>query len=138
MVERQIEARESAIRGSLDAMLRYSRESSSSLESIRHLSYEDEPVSIGFGQTISQPYMTALMAECLESHGRRDRAGSWSGLRLSRRRAGSAGRARHLDRDPPGAGRRGAKSNLAEDRLGRERPRGVRATVRAAARRRPL
>jgi len=32
-------------------------------------SYQDEPVSIGYGQTISQPYMTALMAELLELHG---------------------------------------------------------------------
>ncbi len=35
----------------------------------RHLSYGDEPVSIGYGQTISQPYITALMAECLELAG---------------------------------------------------------------------
>ena len=32
----------------------------------RVLAYRDEPVHIGFGQTISQPYMTALMAEVLE------------------------------------------------------------------------
>ncbi|MBZ5583236.1 MAG: protein-L-isoaspartate(D-aspartate) O-methyltransferase [Acidobacteriia bacterium] len=31
--------------------------------------YEDGPVPIGFGQTISQPYMTALMAELLELTG---------------------------------------------------------------------
>jgi len=36
---------------------------------VRVLSYRDEPVSIGFGQTISQPYMTALMAQCLELKG---------------------------------------------------------------------
>ncbi|MDE3166709.1 MAG: protein-L-isoaspartate(D-aspartate) O-methyltransferase [Acidobacteriota bacterium] len=29
----------------------------------------DAPISIGWGQTISQPYMTALMAECLELTG---------------------------------------------------------------------
>jgi len=34
-------------------------------EDHRYLGCEDDPVSIGFGQTISQPYMTALMAECL-------------------------------------------------------------------------
>ena len=28
-------------------------------------SYEDHPLSIGEGQTISQPYMVALMTECL-------------------------------------------------------------------------
>ena len=27
--------------------------------------YEDTPIDIGFGQTISQPYMTALMSESL-------------------------------------------------------------------------
>jgi protein-L-isoaspartate(D-aspartate) O-methyltransferase len=32
----------------------------------RILSYRDDPAGIGFGQTISQPYMTALMAQQLE------------------------------------------------------------------------
>lgn len=32
----------------------------------RILTYRDEPIPIGFGQTISQPYMTALMAQELE------------------------------------------------------------------------
>jgi protein-L-isoaspartate(D-aspartate) O-methyltransferase len=31
----------------------------------RVVAYGDEPIHIGFGQTISQPYMTALMAESL-------------------------------------------------------------------------
>lgn len=31
--------------------------------------YADNPVPVGFGQTISQPYMTALMAELLELKG---------------------------------------------------------------------
>jgi protein-L-isoaspartate(D-aspartate) O-methyltransferase len=35
----------------------------------RLMAYADAPVSIGFGQTISQPYMTALMAEALELTG---------------------------------------------------------------------
>jgi protein-L-isoaspartate(D-aspartate) O-methyltransferase len=35
----------------------------------RIAAYEDAPVSIGWGQTISQPYMTALMAEVLELDG---------------------------------------------------------------------
>jgi protein-L-isoaspartate(D-aspartate) O-methyltransferase len=35
----------------------------------RLLAYRDDPVGIGHGQTISQPYMTALMAECLELKG---------------------------------------------------------------------
>jgi protein-L-isoaspartate(D-aspartate) O-methyltransferase len=32
-------------------------------------SYSDGPIAIGYGQTISQPYMTALMAELLELTG---------------------------------------------------------------------
>jgi len=35
-------------------------------ESLRAHAYEDSPVSIGLGQTISQPYMVALMTECLD------------------------------------------------------------------------
>ncbi len=35
----------------------------------RVLSYGDDPVPIGYGQTISQPYMTALMAQELELKG---------------------------------------------------------------------
>jgi len=35
----------------------------------RVLAYQDAPVGIGYGQTISQPYMTALMAQCLELKG---------------------------------------------------------------------
>ncbi|MCX7919512.1 MAG: protein-L-isoaspartate(D-aspartate) O-methyltransferase [bacterium] len=31
--------------------------------------YEDCPLSIGEGQTISQPYMVAIMTQCLELHG---------------------------------------------------------------------
>ena len=32
----------------------------------RHLAYEDIPLSIGYGQTISQPLMVALMTDALE------------------------------------------------------------------------
>src|SRR5262245_58539625 len=35
----------------------------------RVLAYRDDPVHIGYGQTISQPYITALMAELLELAG---------------------------------------------------------------------
>ena len=38
-------------------------------EAHRGQSYADEPVLIGEGQTISQPYMTALMVQCLELTG---------------------------------------------------------------------
>jgi protein-L-isoaspartate(D-aspartate) O-methyltransferase len=32
--------------------------------------YDDHPLPIGFGQTISQPYMVALMTECLRLEGK--------------------------------------------------------------------
>ena len=35
-------------------------------DALRHRAYEDNPLPIGEGQTISQPYMTALMAETLK------------------------------------------------------------------------
>ncbi|MFH1775614.1 MAG: protein-L-isoaspartate(D-aspartate) O-methyltransferase [Chloroflexota bacterium] len=35
----------------------------------RHLAYEDRPVPIGWGQTISQPYIVALMTRALELAG---------------------------------------------------------------------
>lgn len=35
-------------------------------ESYRHLAYEDGPLPIGMGQTISQPYIVAFMTEALE------------------------------------------------------------------------
>ena len=57
-----------AIERVLAAMLEIPREEFVPLES-RVLTYRDEPVPIGYGQTISQPYMTALMAEVLELSG---------------------------------------------------------------------
>ena len=68
MVERQIKARGIRDARVLDAMLRIPRERFIP-EEYRHLSYGDDSVEIGFGQTISQPYMTALMSECLELTG---------------------------------------------------------------------
>lgn len=38
-------------------------------EKIRYLSYEDHPLPIGDGQTISQPYIVALMTESLRLRG---------------------------------------------------------------------
>jgi len=49
----------------LDAMSRISRELFVP-EERRHLSYEDKPLPIGHQQTISQPYIIALMTEVLE------------------------------------------------------------------------
>ena len=38
-------------------------------ELYRHAAYEDCPLPIGEGQTISQPYMVAIMTQCLELKG---------------------------------------------------------------------
>jgi len=37
-------------------------------ESVRGAAYDDRPLSIGFGQTISEPYMVALMTSLLDVH----------------------------------------------------------------------
>jgi protein-L-isoaspartate(D-aspartate) O-methyltransferase len=52
----------------LDAMARVPRERFVPLE-IRHLAYEDRPLPIGFEQTISQPFIVALMTQELELTG---------------------------------------------------------------------
>jgi len=38
-------------------------------EDLRHLAYRDSPLPIGEGQTISQPYIVALMTQALELRG---------------------------------------------------------------------
>jgi len=68
MVERQLRARGIRDPRVLAAMGEIPRE-----EFVPHpyrgASYADDPAPIGHGQTISQPYMVALMAECLELTG---------------------------------------------------------------------
>jgi protein-L-isoaspartate(D-aspartate) O-methyltransferase len=68
MVEKQL--RRQGIRDErvLSAMREIPREEFVPPES-RISAYENNPVAIGYGQTISQPYMTALMAEVLELDG---------------------------------------------------------------------
>lgn len=68
MVDEQLRRRGITDERVLAAMLEIPRQEFVPVES-RILSYRDEPISIGFGQTISQPYMTALMAQCLEFKG---------------------------------------------------------------------
>jgi protein-L-isoaspartate(D-aspartate) O-methyltransferase len=68
MVERQLRKRGIRDPRVLEAMLEIPREEFVPLES-RICSYRDEPVHIGYGQTISQPYMIALMAELLKLTG---------------------------------------------------------------------
>ena len=68
MVERQLRARGIRDERVLLAAGAIPREEFVPVESCV-LSYRDDPAGIGFGQTISQPYMAALMAECLELRG---------------------------------------------------------------------
>ena len=68
MVERQLKARGIHDPRVLSAMLEIPREEFVPTWA-RAFSYRDVPVSIGCGQTISQPYMTALMSQCLELTG---------------------------------------------------------------------
>ena len=63
--------------------------------------YEDHPIPIGYGQTISQPYMVALMVDALELQGTEKvlEVGTGSGYQA----AVLAGVARHvytIERDP--------------------------------------
>src|ERR1700755_3187156 len=60
-------------------------------EALGSRAYEDTALPIGFGQTISQPYIVARMTEALLEGGRaRQRAGGRSRLRLPDRGARAA------------------------------------------------
>lgn len=65
MVRLQIEARGVKDPQVLEAMLTVPRHEFVPLEYKEH-SYADQPLPIGYGQTISQPYIVALMTELLE------------------------------------------------------------------------
>ncbi len=68
MVEAQLRKRGIGDERVLRAMREIPREEFVPQE-VRVLAYRDDPVQIGYGQTISQPYMTALMAEVLQLTG---------------------------------------------------------------------
>jgi protein-L-isoaspartate(D-aspartate) O-methyltransferase len=68
MVDRQLRKRGIHDLRVLDAMRTIPREEFVPPD-CRVCSYQDEPLQIGYGQTISQPYMIALMAELLELTG---------------------------------------------------------------------
>jgi protein-L-isoaspartate(D-aspartate) O-methyltransferase len=68
MVENQIKARGIKDLRVLDAMLKVKRHLFVPSH-IRHSAYEDYPLPIGEGQTISQPYIVALMSELLALKG---------------------------------------------------------------------
>lgn len=65
MVKNQIEARGVKNRNVLAAMREVPRELFVP-EKLRAQAYEDHPLAIGFGQTISQPYIVGLMTELLD------------------------------------------------------------------------
>ena len=65
MVETQIRARGIKDESVMNAMLKVDRHKFVPKD-IRHLAYSDRPLPIGKGQTISQPYIVALMTELLE------------------------------------------------------------------------
>ncbi|MBK9170412.1 MAG: protein-L-isoaspartate(D-aspartate) O-methyltransferase [Bryobacterales bacterium] len=68
MVERQLRSRGIRDERLLSAMGTIPRERFVPLET-RLFAYQDAPLAIGHGQTISQPYITALMVECLALQG---------------------------------------------------------------------
>ncbi len=65
MVATQIETRGVAAPRVLDAMRAVPREAFA-MEAMREHAYDDSPLPIGAGQTLSQPYIVALMAEAAE------------------------------------------------------------------------
>ncbi|WP_405221790.1 protein-L-isoaspartate(D-aspartate) O-methyltransferase [Lentisalinibacter sediminis] len=68
MVERQIEGRGVRSAAVLEAMRRVPREAFLP-EHLREFAYDDNPLPIGEGQTISQPYIVAMMIEALALEG---------------------------------------------------------------------
>lgn len=68
MAEEQLQSRGIQDRRVLEAFLKIERHRFIP-EDLRGNAYSDFPVQIGEGQTISQPYMAALMSECLQLTG---------------------------------------------------------------------
>ena len=68
MVAKQMRGRGIRDERVLGAILEIPRELFVPAES-RLFAYTDDPIPIGYGQTVSQPYMTALMAEALDLRG---------------------------------------------------------------------
>ncbi len=69
MVEGQLVARDIVDARVLSAMGRVERERFVP-DDLQEHAYEDRPLAIGGGQTISQPYMVALMCQLLALHGK--------------------------------------------------------------------
>ena len=69
MIENQLKARGISDKKTLSAMEKVPRHLFVPKDSLNH-SYYDGPLSIGHGQTISQPYIVAYMTELLELSGK--------------------------------------------------------------------
>ena len=65
MVKYHLLARGITSKNVIEAFLKVPREYFV-LRQIKHLSYNDSPLSIGEGQTISQPYIVALMMDLID------------------------------------------------------------------------
>jgi protein-L-isoaspartate(D-aspartate) O-methyltransferase len=84
MVEEQIESRGVKDARVLEAMRRVPRDRFVPAD-VTHLAYEDSPLPIGHGQTISQPYIVAYMTEALDvqAHHRVLEIGTGSGYQAA-------------------------------------------------------
>ena len=84
MVDEQLAARGIRDRRVLDAFLEVPRHRFVE-EYLKYKAYDDYPLSIGYGQTISQPYMVAIMTEALapSSHERILEIGTGSGYQAA-------------------------------------------------------
>ncbi len=95
--------------------------------------YRDDPIQIGYGQTISQPFMTALMAQELALRGRK-RCSKWARVRAMPRRVLGALASGVVDGgDRARIGCAGARKSAAH-RTRRQHRRWWRATGRGATR----
>jgi protein-L-isoaspartate(D-aspartate) O-methyltransferase len=65
MVERQIKSRGVTDKGVINAMMKVKRHLFVP-DQMREAAYEDTPLPIGYGQTISQPYIVAYMTEAVQ------------------------------------------------------------------------
>ena len=84
MIETQIKKRGITDQTILDAMIKVNRHEFVQ-ENFERLAYSDRPVPIGFGQTISQPYIVAFMSHKLNvsSHHKVLEIGTGSGYQAA-------------------------------------------------------
>lgn len=66
LVEKQLKTRDITDKKVLEVMAKVSRHKFAPEGPFKALAYEDRPLPIGYGQTISQPYIVALMTQSLK------------------------------------------------------------------------